>query len=91
MMYLGLDRTATGLCDTRRIVEVESRCEREEGNVGRGDLLVIEGDRLVVRFCDSDELVVWGVLGVAIFVALSEGLSEGFGPVQANLIVHLRG
>jgi len=82
---------ATGLCDTRLIVEEESRWEREEGNVGRGDLLRIEGDRLVVRFWDSDELVAWGVSGVAVFVDLSEGLSESFGPVQANLIVHLRG
>jgi hypothetical protein len=65
------------------MVEVESRCDREESRLGRGDFLVVDGERLWLFLVVSSGLDVFGVLGGSGSVIFSEGL----GPIQANLMV----
>lgn len=87
MMYFGLTRTARGLCEAPLTVEVDSRWERVVGGrVGRGDFLVIDGDRLVFLLNDSVTFEGCGVVGVSIFV----GLPDVFGLPHANLMAHCR-
>jgi len=84
--YRGRDRVATGLCEGRLIVELESRCERDWTRPGRGDFLVAEGERLLVFLGSSRALDACGVSGRSSLA----GLSAGLGAVQANLMVHGR-
>ena len=84
MMYLGLTRVATGLCEERRIADVESLGTERGG--WRGDFLGREGDRLVFLFVPSEDFCEVNFAGSSLAC-----LAEGFGPGQANLIIHFLG
>ena len=86
-MYLGFARRAKGLCDARLTVDEESRCGLgEDRDVGRGDFLGLDVDRLVTCFWGSvtfecEVFSVW---------ELADLSSEGF-IAHANLILQARG
>jgi hypothetical protein len=85
MIYLGLERNATG--ELRRAVTFDSRLDFDDDNPCLGDFLGTDDDLGLTRFSDSTGIGAWTTSGV---VGL-DALSEGFGPAQANLMVHLRG
>ena len=79
-MYFALARTAAGLWEAFLVDDIESRGVRE-ANAGRGDFLVIDGERAPFRFGASV-----GFGGVTIFgvSALPSLLAEVFGLPHAN-------